>query len=511
LNFMEKWLLHGGYYTFFLLLAGGWLFYLIKAIPSLWAGVLGLSRRTKILLLFILLLGIAIRLLASRELQIYYDEFYYLSCGENLKNCGLASYFWHTPQGINLSFPHFYPPYPQGWPALLSFWFRFFTPGLETARNLNLFFSSLSILGIFWLSFLLWQSEIGALFSTLLLALLPAAVKLTPSGAAEISSFFWLILSGIFLLNALRQKQKQSSYLAILTYGLFLQMRPENLLTLPLFLLAGFSLFNMAGILYLGLGILPIALIFYLSFSIPELKNNFLPIPRPGIPSLKAQFFANLKNNLEFFFISPKNPVILTLGALASWFNLKFASNRETKITWFLWGWFLLFFVFYLPYPFGDFNCVYSLDSWRSSLNLYLPLILLFAGGIKLAENLSWKRLFYGLLGLLILINFLGQTAFIYRHHPRQNDCIALESLKSLLPRNSTLIVDDPDQALLLHYTSGLNISLLKPREFFTTSHRTYLLTDNLDLDFWKNYVITYLRTIKTSDKKLDLFKVDKK
>lgn len=508
---MEQWLLNGGYYLIFLLLAGGWLFCLLRESRSLVSEGREIFRDGKTLLLLISLLGLLLRLLAPRQLQIYYDELYYLSGGENLGAFFRAAYSWLVPGGETRFFPHFYPPYPPGWSACLSLWFKFFTPNLENARNLNLLFSALSIPAIFILSRQIWGNQAGALFAALLLALMPSAIKLAPSAAAEVSSFFWLIAAGIFLLHYFKIKSRNALYLAALTYALFLQMRPENLLTLPIFLALTLTALDGTALCLLLLGALPVLLIFGLSWPYPELRSNFLPTPRPQLAGLKAQIFSNLKSNLQFLFFSLKSSAVLILGAITALLYRKNLDPREQKIVLLLGGWFLLYFCFYLPYPFGDFNCRFSLDSWRSSLNLAVPLLLLFAGMIKALGKYPWGKIFSLVLLALILLNFTGQINFIFRPHPRFSEYSKLASLGDRLPRNASLIVENPDHALFFHYLSPLKTFLLKPQVKFPTGENTYLLTGNPELDFWKNYGITYEECIETPEQKLILFKVTDK
>jgi len=96
---MEDFLLHGGYYFLLLILAAAFLILLISQSKNIISLLPKISKSGGWLLVFIILVGAVLRLTAPRELQIYYDEFYYLAGAQNLKNCFIATYSWIAPGG----------------------------------------------------------------------------------------------------------------------------------------------------------------------------------------------------------------------------------------------------------------------------------------------------------------------------------------------------------------------------------------------------------------------------
>ncbi|NDD27784.1 MAG: 3-deoxy-7-phosphoheptulonate synthase [Proteobacteria bacterium] len=89
---------------------------------------------------------------------------------------------------------------------------------------------------------------------------------------------------------------------------------------------------------------------------------------------------ANLTENALFFVDGRVLPAWLTAAAALGIVML--ARERRTRRLAFLLGWIGLFTLALSPFPFGDFAAAHSLDTWRFSVQVSLPLLILGAHGV---------------------------------------------------------------------------------------------------------------------------------
>jgi hypothetical protein len=500
---MEQILLHKTYYYFLLGLSGALLVSLLKACPAIWRSFKGLSPLVWLLAGFFLLLGVVLRLLAPRALQVYYDEFYYISIADNLARHQIATYFWHTSPLSLQNYPHFFPPYPVGWSFLLSGLFKLVAPGLTAAQNLSLFLSCLSLPLGFAAAYFCWGKARSALAYMLLLALLPVSLKLSKAAALEGANFFFLSLALAALFFYLKYPGKLNFYLSLFSFCLWLHFRAENLLFLiPYLYLVRRDLGDTKAWLVLILSLLPLAVIYAAALHYPDLAEHFKSIPRQSVPSWEAQFFLNFWHNVIFYFKNYAQPLSFTL-----FFILGFYLNQNPK-GYGLALWWLGLFTFWAAFPFGDLACVYSLDSWRFSLALAPPFLLLAAEGAS--RLCSFPKGLGLLVGLFLLsCSYLSAKSFITESHPYLKQYNFLCSLKSLLPEQSWVITEHPDYALALSYGAAVP-TLLYPlkQEGMLPKYNYYLLSSEVKLERWKRYRLNLIKTLDADELSLSLWKL---
>ncbi|MCL5035675.1 MAG: glycosyltransferase family 39 protein [Chloroflexi bacterium] len=521
---MDVILLNGGYLFFLLVLFSGLLVLLIIQGKRL------ISRFTTIpawvwgVLFLITIGGGYLRFSAPHALQIYFDEFYYISTGENMARNGHASYFWeNTPEGKIKSCPYFYPPYPPGWSFLLSMWDHVFPPGLPGARILNILLSTLTIPVLFLSIFLLWKKAVPALCGAVFLAVLPVAVKLAPSAAPEVGSFFFLVLALLCALN-LRESEGMplgARLLSIAAFGMYLQMRPENLLLAPFYAAALWKKHTRIDLFILFLLAVPVLSVFASAIYITRLSENFASVPRPGISGELSQFMFNLKNNL-LFFVSKKHPVIMDIffmgGLILGLAPGLLPPDKEEggtdaglkKKTIFILIWGGAFLIFFSMFPFGDFSARLSFDSWRTSLAVYLPFILLSSLGTLAVMRLPMGRSSLSFLMLFILLTPLFYSGFIKAKHPQETFYNSLIRKARSFSKKSVFVTDNTDLALALKYETENRSLYDVPRgTLIPDEPNYYLITPDLNFDRWEGYEASVAGQVDVSGQKLFYFKLN--
>jgi len=375
---------------------------------------------TWITVLLIFLLGLIIRMFFIPHMhQVFYDEFYHINIAGNMdKEQKFCSNL------INESYCKIIG-WPPGYHFLLSFVFKVFGISEDVAYFFNVFFSSISLLLIFLLTYLVFKNDKIALLSMLMLDFLPVHLKISGSAALMPLSFFFMTLSMIFFLIYLREKKFTLLVLFLTSLLFMIYIRPENFILIFLFSMFIFfynkkSLKNKRIIITL---IIFILLLIPLSFQIYNGLNNKTPYWNESIVSFFDFFKQNVWYNILFWFENKINPLFYTLFAIFGLFSFK---RITKKIKYFLLIWFIAFFIFYTCFEKGDMSIRLTLDSWRYSLPLYVPIILFAGNGcyelITTFDKNAFKLLLALIMVLLVVFNYFYFYSFIYLENNHQKE-----------------------------------------------------------------------------------------
>lgn len=451
---------------------------------------------TLALALGVLALAAGVRFSLPCDPQVYHDEFWYLATARHMAATGDASPL--VPSGLEgrpAPDEGFRPPYPQGWPWLLSRGLPLVPggdPPYPRAVTLERMIGVLAPLAAFGM--LCGESLAAATFAAGALALLPALVRLSLGAPPEGASLLFVI-AFLWAARSHRRRPGPAGALLVIAAGAWAgHFRPENLLYLPLFLAVAFGprSARMPGeaaasgearapgdavppaqapspawerrlrehplLVYgtlaalLALASLPDLVIMAAGARGGRSAEHFTSIPRPGFATVAENTWANLRSNASFLVDGRVLPAWVTPLALLGTLLLLRRGSRAPVL--FCWGWVALFTLALSPFPFGDFASAYSLDTWRFSLQVSLPLLLLGARGLEWAVRdlpASLRPVLVVGIAATMLLSFRGQgEAFVHRPHPLQPLWRTLADVKAHLPGDARVLVDDPSLAVTL-------------------------------------------------------------
>lgn len=331
--------------------------------------------------------------------QVLYDELWYASIARHMRDAGDATpAIVRDRSGVAPAGETFRPPYPQGWPWLESWTHG--TPPWRGAVELQRIVGVSACVTLFLA--LAEESLCGAAFAGMGLAVLPAFVRLSQGASAEGASALFVVVALWAALSQRRQPGTAGLLLALATLAWALHFRPENGLYVALFapLLVGArrpaapagdttprteapsvpGLMPRLTACAVALFAAADALIMIDGAAGPYRADHFTAQPRPGFTTWQANMLANLTENALFFVDGRVLPAWLT--AAAGLGIVMLARERRTRRLAFLLGWIGLFTLALSPFPFGDFAAAHSLDTWRFSVQVSLPLLILGAHGV---------------------------------------------------------------------------------------------------------------------------------
>lgn len=356
-------------------------------------------------LFLILTLSLCLRLFYVPKIpQIFNDELNFLEIAKNMALEQRA--FVLTSLGVEK-----FLPAPLGWEYLISLAFRCFPIKPETAFYLNSIISGLTVLPLFFLALFLAKDELTALWASLIYSILPVALRISGSAALEPSTLFFWLLAFWSLILLQKNPGLLNSLFSLFTILYLINLRQESLFFfLPILLLfwliyggGNINLKSPLNLLFLG---------FFLYFSLPYLmvvfyglSNGFYYFYEPAKERL-IHIKQNFLYNLIFWFDNRINPAVITMLA-----SIGLVSQRSNKkLLWFLSAWLVGGYCFYSLNPSVDFSLKHTLDSWRMSLYLCPPLIILAALGIK------WLRDKLGIWSVIIILLILLSFPISYRN-----------------------------------------------------------------------------------------------
>lgn len=185
-----------------------------------------IDKRTWLILLLILVLGLSLRLfLPPKQHIIFFDEPGYMLIAKNLLAEGRVGIEWDNPSSI-------------GWPFILAISFGIFGSGSATAIYTSLIFGALTIFNIFLLGMVIFKNKDIALFSVFLFAFLPLHIRWSASAGNNVISLFFITAALFFCFLYLDSKKYSLLWLALAAVFFAAQFRPENYILPALFLVA---------------------------------------------------------------------------------------------------------------------------------------------------------------------------------------------------------------------------------------------------------------------------------
>lgn len=426
-----------------------------------------INNRTGIFLVVLVLCGIFLAMFAApREHRIYYDEDIYMNVGQNIACLHKAGMCNEGEQRYGEYFCNRleYNKDPNGWPFLLSLLMRVAgTSHLPCFMLTNVIFG-LSIGVVFLIGFILFSDTWAGLFSALIFALIPEAIRWSNTTAAEPATALFSGMAVLFVVWFARNRGNGVLFLSAVTLPLAFQFRPESVLVV---IPAGLAL------LLLSPKAIPekriwLAILLTLILSVPHfvhllsVKGGSWGAPS-GVKFSSAFFVPNFKTNALFYVKNTGFPILFTLlsfigliipktcaGKSAGQGTFYFALREKLiLISWFLvfWGIFLFFYA-------GSYH--YGADI-RFSLLSFMPIALLAGFGCLSISRWAYRAsgftharfalaagIIFVFVSFLPNIRAVGQEAWGARADHRFAQIMA-ESL----PPDSIVLAHNPSMFLL--------------------------------------------------------------
>jgi len=461
-------LIEGGYVSIL-----GWHLTALAGVSawSLLCCVRGLGRAALATLLGLILFGILAAGRMEARPSVYYDEFFYVAIARNMATTGRAEplIFEGLPPRVR-QVGHFQPPYPQGWPYLLSLALGPASPPRPGLLEASSWEQTLLVSRVLWaalppLFFLAARRRFSlpvAAASAMALPMLPFVLRLSGSVGAESGALFFMVLSWLALECFLGEPCSLNLGWLVLSGTALAEMRPEGLLYVPCLLAVAAggmrSLKRWVWIAWLTLGgvlLVPPGLV--MGGHDPTLAHHFQVVPRGGF-SLWGNRLANLVHNGFYFLLNRIWPVSLTLLALVGLSPM--ASSPQRRVALLAVGWTGAITLFLSWLPFGDYGAVNSLDTWRFGHHVALPGVLAAAAGAEaLTRRGGFGRALAGSAFLWVLLAPWTHRGFLQQSHPllRQDELVA--TLRSELG-DGIAVAEAPEYFCYLRYRHGLPVTL---------------------------------------------------
>jgi hypothetical protein len=132
--------------------------------------------------------------------------------------------------------------WPVAHPFLISIAFFLFGVNEIVARHLAIFLASLSTLLVYLSSYLLFKKNDIALFSSLILALLPVHILWSPTMTADLTFSFFVSFLLFFTILSSKSKDLKIYLLSLFALALATQAKSEGIILIPLYFLSQFLL-----------------------------------------------------------------------------------------------------------------------------------------------------------------------------------------------------------------------------------------------------------------------------
>lgn len=334
--------------------------------------------------------------------HVYYDEFLYLNTAENIVHFNV---FAPTVIGDqDLLQLEGKAIRPNGYPLLLSFFIGLHSDPENAVFLLNILLGSLSVVLIFWIVYLTFGNNLNiAFWSAVVLNFLPAHLKYSGSGSADIASLFFVLLSCCVVVFYFKKRIISLLYISLFAAIYSVYVKPENIVFLLLFPVLFIFLYRNRYIkksVLVSVICLTGLLIFPLLNGVPVILKQLEGNAHGSFLSFK-HLLKNVLFNFQYLFDFRFHSLISTIFFISGGIVL---SCKERKKGLFLLGWFILFYVISCSYFHGMFSLLHTSDGDRHFFPLAIPFVVLAGYGISIFLKKRSHRLFWAVFVLFALI-----------------------------------------------------------------------------------------------------------
>jgi hypothetical protein len=377
----------------------------------------GITRKQWCALIIVFFVALMVRAeLVPHRHYVFFDEYEHFATAKNLfENKSFSRPEFYLSGKV---YSAYLPQWLPGYHFLLSQFFNFFGVKESTAFNMNVVFSSLSILLLFLGCYLISASSMEAFIAACLLAFLPLHMKFAGNSSLETLSLFFCLLTFLSCMIFLRIKSHSSLFLVIASLAFTLMIRAENIIWLPLVLL--FFIVNRIPFLKFW-KLLPLIVLFIPSFLyIPNIRAYMLEQwiqPRSSLAGVRL-----FMHGLSFWVQDTAVPFLLVIFALGGF--VKSFINRNKIQAWLA----CCFIALLAAFAFVEKLDLFVGESQRFNVMLCFPLIILAASGMiffiqNIRQNLRSRPTLFFLTVILLAVNYF--LCFPYVHTEISNPILS--------------------------------------------------------------------------------------
>jgi len=373
--------------------------------------------------LLIFLLALLIReIIPPKTTRLFFDEDIYLDMAKQI-----VTHFSSCLCDYGNKFNCFrceLMKWPVAHPFLISIAFFLFGVSEIVARHLAIFLASLSTLLVYLSSYLLFKKNDIALFSSLILALLPIHILWSPTTTADLTFSFFVSFLLFFTLLSSQSKNLKIHLLSLLALVLAIQAKSEGIVLIPLYFLSQFLLSqkylamfnNKAYSFFVFLSFILLSIYFLHTFYAWRVDTWGASGEKMSFEYLKQ----DISPNIGFWFEMSKekdkwayegkqlyHPIIFTLLAII---GIVFLFKENKNILALLLLWFSSLFLLYSSFYAG--SVYYGVDV-RYVLPQTIPFSILSGCGVFFLSRILLK-IFERKLALLIIILLLAISFSFY-------------------------------------------------------------------------------------------------
>ncbi len=386
-----------------------------------------INKYSLVIISFIILFFLLFSILFLKKIElIFFDEQIYQSIALNFLKHGTASLCIYATSNLNKCYLSTIQFDPLGYPVILAIAFKLFGSNQLIAYNLELLFSSMTILLIFLSSSILTGKQEIGIISSLIYALIPEVLiwSKTPANP-NIPFTMFFSLSLLFFAIFIKKKNIKLLYLFLFSLVVTIYIRIEAILLIPIFLL-GFILLNkeISDFQILKNKHAIIAFIIFLILILPEIIFIFI-----------AKY--NLKKNEAFINLFIKsvsfNQGSSILNTQIGLFSTKYFVNNIITNIRFLFGFIKIYPIIFLPSItlFAIFGLIFSIIYSKSyskynsfRLAIFLEIIFLvyfifysfyFSGSVILGGSVRFMLITYPILSILAGLGVYMMSLLIFR------------------------------------------------------------------------------------------------
>jgi 4-amino-4-deoxy-L-arabinose transferase-like glycosyltransferase len=408
-----------------------------------------ITKKTWIALLLILIIAGCLRFfIAPQTHRLYFDEDIYMNIGQNILKEGKAMLC--NRGDLEKCYEYILNKQPNGLPFIASLVFLFTGVNEYPVFILTALLSTLSVLLLFLITYILTKNEKISFYAALLFALAPIHIRWGGTVAAGPVFLFFSLFAILFFMIYFHSKSLL--LLSFITLAFAVQFRPESYL-LVIIVAVAFLLFSKWTEIVATKKFLLAIAIFSLLITPMILQTNAVFDDPWGSNAGKfglQYFIKNTADNTLFFFENQRYPVFFSVLSLVGFFSL--LHQKDKKII-FLLSWFFAFFIIYLLFHAGSFN--YGVDD-RFSLNLLPASIIFSAIGIEaLSRKVKLKGIVFDtvlIIIILIVLSFLW--LYPYTSSVGQKANVAREQHKfayeTYIPENCYVMTHVPSMFLVI-------------------------------------------------------------
>lgn len=379
-----------------------------------------IKKNAWMIILIIFILAFAVReIVPPKTTRLFFDEDIYLDMAKQIvtsaKSC-LCDYGNKT-ECFNCELMK----WPVGHPFLISIPFLIFGYSDLVASHFMILLSSLSVVFVFLSAYLLFEDKRIAIFSSLVLALLPVHILWSVTSSADVTFSFFTSLVLFFSILSSKSNDLRIHAIALLALSLAVQAKTESIVLIPLYFITqiimkrdylklvgkwSYTLMVVASILLMS-----IYFIHTLYFGRTDTWGS--SGEKFGIEYMRSNLVSNLSYWFEAYAVTEKGaydgkqlyqPIMFTIVALIGLVALIKNNPRKFLL---LSSWFGALFLLYLSFYAG--SIYYGVDV-RYVLPQYIPFSLICGFGffsiLNLSGNKSDKNKFFIALISLMLIYF---------------------------------------------------------------------------------------------------------